>query len=221
MNYFAHAVPFLDEPYVVAGTGVPDWLSVVDRRCRVRLRDAQRWAGQAEGPMRAVARGLVQHMLDDARFHGTRAFVELRLEFSADCRRHLGQQQGHGASFLGHWLIEVLLDAHLIAADPGRLDAYYEALGHIEPAVVQAAVNRMAARPTEALGATIAAFRRQRILWDYLDDAKLLGRLNQVLWRVGLARVPESFVGLLPAARRKVARRSDALLAGLPRWPGH
>ena len=29
MNYFAHALPFLDDPYLAAGTGVPDWLSVV------------------------------------------------------------------------------------------------------------------------------------------------------------------------------------------------
>ena len=33
MNYFAHALPFLDRPYFVAGTAVPDWLTVADRRC--------------------------------------------------------------------------------------------------------------------------------------------------------------------------------------------
>ena len=39
MNYFAHALPFLDDdPYFVAGTGVPDWLSVADRDVRVRLK---------------------------------------------------------------------------------------------------------------------------------------------------------------------------------------
>ena len=32
MNYFAHGVRFLEDPYFLAGTAVPDWLSVVDRR---------------------------------------------------------------------------------------------------------------------------------------------------------------------------------------------
>ena len=32
MNYFAHALPFLDQPYFMAGTAVPDWLTVVDRQ---------------------------------------------------------------------------------------------------------------------------------------------------------------------------------------------
>jgi hypothetical protein len=41
MNYFAHARPFLDQPYFMAGTGVPDWLTVVDRRVRLRAKHAE------------------------------------------------------------------------------------------------------------------------------------------------------------------------------------
>ena len=42
MNYFAHGHRFVDDPYFLAGTAVPDWLSVVDRKVRVRAaqRDA-------------------------------------------------------------------------------------------------------------------------------------------------------------------------------------
>ena len=29
MNYFAHAIRFLDDPYFLSGTALPDWLSVV------------------------------------------------------------------------------------------------------------------------------------------------------------------------------------------------
>ena len=36
MNYFAHGYAFLDDPYFLAGTAVPDWLSVIDRRMRAR-----------------------------------------------------------------------------------------------------------------------------------------------------------------------------------------
>ena len=41
MNYFAHGWNYVDAPYVLAGTAVPDWLSVVDRRVRARAR----WRG--------------------------------------------------------------------------------------------------------------------------------------------------------------------------------
>ena len=40
MNYFAHGREFVDEPYFLAGTAVPDWLSVVDRPTRIRSRQA-------------------------------------------------------------------------------------------------------------------------------------------------------------------------------------
>ena len=41
MNYLSHALGCLDDdPYVLAGTSVPDWLSVVDRKVRVPGRGA-------------------------------------------------------------------------------------------------------------------------------------------------------------------------------------
>ena len=49
-------------------------------------------------------------------------------------------------------------------------------------------------------------------MWDYLDDAKLWFRLNQVMHRVGLPALPERFCRLLPKARQQVAARSVELL---------
>src|SRR3984957_18435669 len=36
MNYFAHGIRFVDRPWFLAGTALPDWLSVIDRRVRLR-----------------------------------------------------------------------------------------------------------------------------------------------------------------------------------------
>jgi hypothetical protein len=75
-------------------------------------------------------------------------------------------------------------------------------------------------------------FRSQRILWDYLEDGKLLVRVSQVMRRVGLAELPGDFGAILPqdgiAARyprtgvgrqlgRRPARRPQA--AGLNAAP--
>lgn len=216
MNYFAHALAFLDDPYFVAGTGVPDWLTVVDRGVRLRRTDAEALAGDEDRIVRAVAGGVVQHLRDDARFHESRAFAELSLELTVRSRDALGGESGFRPSFLGHLLVEVLLDATLIQGAPTRLEAYYAALRQVEPARVEAAVNRVASRPTDRLAWMIDAFCRHGILWDYLEDGKLLPRLNQVMRRVGLDDLPPSFGRLLAGARPLVASRADELLAGIP-----
>jgi hypothetical protein len=216
MNYLAHALPFLDQPYFAAGTGVPDWLAVADRRVRVRAKHAAPLAGDPDPRVAAVAGGLLQHLRDDVRFHATRAFAETSLELAAAAGRVLPPDAGFRTSFLGHLLLEVLLDAELAAEHPASLAAYYRVLESLDLRVVQDAVNRMAARPTDRLAPMILLFCRERILSDYLEDDRLFMRLNQVMRRVGFQRLPDEAAGVLPAARQLVRRRRHDLLDGIP-----
>jgi hypothetical protein len=214
MNYFAHALRFLDaaDPYFVAGTGVPDWLTVADRQVRIRRRHLTPKLNDPDPQTAALAQGVLQHLDDDARFHEGRAFVEISLAISATARDVLSEPHGLRPAFLGHLLAEVLLDASLIDENPARLSDYYRVLESIDPERIQAEINRMTPRPTDRLAWMIRAFCRERILWDYLDDAKLLRRLNQVMRRVRLSELPEDFVALLPEARHLVARRKTELI---------
>ena len=138
------------------------------------------------------------------------------MELTARARDALAGETGLRPAFLGHLLVELLLDAALIADDPSRLSEYYRVLGEVDPRQVEAAVNRMAPRPTQQLAMFIGLFRREQILWDYLEDDKLMVRLNQVMRRVRLAPLPDDFTIRLPAARQLVTRRKDALLEGIP-----
>ncbi len=93
------------------------------------------------------------------------------------------------------------------------IERYYQALGEVDPELIQAAVNRMASRPTERLARLIPLFLRERFLSDYTADAKLCWRLNQVLRRVGLATLPDEFSGAIAQARPWVyERRADLLM---------
>ena len=103
-----------------------------------------------------------------------------------------------------------------MADDPGRLTAYYRVLDEVDAQRVEAAVNRMAPRPTERLAVFIDLFRRERILWDYLEDGKLMVRLNQIMRRVRLEPLPDEFAAVLPAARELVTERKSSLLEGIP-----
>ncbi len=212
MNYFAHGYRFLDEPYFLAGTAVPDWLNVVDRRTRVRSRHAQPFVDSEDRALAALARGIVQHHADDAWFHQTRAFAELSLTLGRLIREQLPDDDGLRPSFLGHILVELLLDAELIADEPGRLDGYYGAVEALDPQRVEWAVARMAPRGAVPLARWIPRFSAERFLSDYQEDAKLCFRLDQVLRRVRLPALPEPFAELLPEARRLVRQRKAELL---------
>lgn len=216
MNYFAHALPFLDEPYLALGTGVPDMLAVVDRKVRVRRRHAEAFVDDDDPAVAAVARGIVQHLKDDARFHQGREFVELSLELTQTAKAVLGPDSGFRPSFLGHLLVEILLDDALIAQQPQRLEQYYRVLGSADAGGVEAIVNQIAPRPTDRLASMIRIFYEHRVLSDYAEDEKLLVLLNRVMRRVKFAELPESFCELLPEARRKVAARAKELLEGIP-----
>jgi hypothetical protein len=216
MNYFAHALPFLDDPYFAAGTGVPDWLSVVDRRVRLRVKHVEPFLADPDPILAAVAGGTRQHLADDAKFHASRAFVETTLAMTVLVRDALGGETGLRPGFLAHLLVEVLLDASLVADHPEELDRYHRLLESIDTDAVERAVNRMAPRPTQRLAPMIALFARERILSDYLEDGKLLGRLSQVMRRVGLEPLPEGFGEMLPGARRLVEGRWEGLLDGIP-----
>ena len=214
MNYFAHGRRFVDDPYFLAGTAVPDWLGVVDRRVRVRSRQALPHIAAEDPRVASIARGILQHLHDDDWFHQTRAFAELSLELCRMFRRALPADEGFRPHFLGHILVEILLDGALIAESPGSLDAYYQALEKVDGRCVEDAVNRMAARPTRDLGTFIPLFSRERFLSDYADDGKLLFRLNQVMRRVRLPRLPAGIAELLAACRPLVDARKDELLHG-------
>lgn len=212
VNYFSHGYRFIDRPYFLAGTAVPDWLSVVDRRVRARRAAALPFQADVDPFVAELSRGIVQHHEDDRWFHQGREFAETTLEFTVQIRDLLAPDDSLRPSFLGHIIVELLLDDVLICRSPGRLDAYYSALEQIDAAVVQAIVNRIAPRQTSHLQPMIGIFCRERFLYDYAHDEKLLRRLNQVIRRVRLSRLPPALLDWLPQARSVVAARADRML---------
>lgn len=217
MNYFAHGLAHIDQPYFLAGTAVPDWLSVVDRKVRARAKGAKLLVDDGDPQVAAVAAGIVRHHYDDDWFHQTRAFAELTWHFTVKIRDTLQNSEGASddglrPSFLGHILVELLLDAVLIEESPGKLDEYYGALESVDAMVVEKTVNRIAARRTDRLHEFIGLFRTHRFLFDYANDEKLLFRLNQVMQRVKLAVLPADLLQLFPEFRKVVRNRRAELL---------
>jgi hypothetical protein len=212
MNFLSHGVRYLDRPYVVAGTAVPDWLTVVDRKIRVRSKHAEPLLSSSDPAAQEIAEGIMQHHRDDLWFHNSRAFNETMLQFAVELRDRLPGDEGFRPSFVGHILVEILLDATILGRDPSLGQRYYEAIEAISTVKVQFVVNQIARSQTVMLAPLISRFANARFLYDYLEDDKLLMRLNQVMLRVGLPLLPEGLMPWLAEARQVIDSRCDALL---------
>jgi hypothetical protein len=216
MNYFAHGIRFVDRPYFLAGTALPDWLAVIDRRVRLRSRHVQPFADGVASPVAELAAGVLRHFDDDGWFHKTPAFAVASAELTVLFRGALSTDDGHRPAFLGHILTEMLLDAVLIAREPDLLSQYYDAFLQLDAGIVESAVNQMARQPTDRLCGFIPLFVQEKFLADYQDPKRLLFRLNQIMRRVKLNSLPTSFETALVDARQIVERHAIGLLPG---WP--
>lgn len=214
MNYFAHGVRFLDRPYFLAGTALPDLLSVVDRQARLRPRRVEPFADGAAMPESELAAGILQHLHDDGWFHATSAFAGVTAELTRMFRAALPPDDAHRPSFLGHIVTEMLLDGVLIARDRAALDEYYAVFGGLDASLIERAVNRMVRAPTDCLAAFIPLFCRERFLADYLEPDRMLVRLNQILRRVKLSPLPADVEQVLRAAWLVVESNAGELLPG-------
>lgn len=212
MNYLAHAYQYLHDPYFATGTAVPDWLSVVDRRVRLRPPIVLPYTEATDGAPGRLATGILRHLEDDRRFHGTEAFSEALTAVLNVIRPTLLEVRIPPV-FLSHLLVEVLLDAALAARHPETVEAYYRVLAGVSAETVASVTSRIAHRPVPGLAPFVRLFCRERILFDYLEDDKLWLRLGQVMCRLRLPPLPLALFGCLPQLRPMIAARQEGLLA--------
>lgn len=213
MNYFAHAIQHLDRPYFIAGTALPDWLHVVDRRARLRLPHVTPSLDHPDERVRELALGVQQHLEDDAWFHVHPLFIQLSLQLTGQLQERLGNDRTYRPAFLGHILVELLLDAALIEEAPDKVRIYYLQLEQLDMELVTQSVYQMTGKQLDGLAAWRSRFCQEKFLYDYLDDARLVYRINQVLRRVGLTPVDERLEEVVAQFRVLVRTRSWELLA--------
>lgn len=220
MNYLSHGYRFFDQPLFLAGTVVPDWLSVVNRRVRARKRLILPVVHNTDNEqIRQVGMGILQHHHDDDVFHRCALFMQLESQLAAEFRQHMPDRYDHRPGFLGHIVVELMLDSTISANHPTYLDRFYEAVGKADANLVQDAVNQMSVRKTDRLAWFIERFLQERFLYDYVDDSGMFFRLNQVLTRVRLPHMPDSCLQVLAFARELIHVHGQSLLDAVNEKP--
>lgn len=212
MNYLAHGRLVVGRPYVLAGTAIPDWLNVVDRRVRVRQRAAQPFADDPDTKISELAQGILLHHQDDQWFHRSETFVQACAEMTLVVRASLSRDESMRVGFLGHILVEMLLDAVIAEQQAGLLDDYYNALRQVDADFVRQIVERVSGKSVPQMPKLVRRFCEVQFLKDYAYDTRLLHRLNQVMQRVRLNPLPAKFARIFPAARELVADQYERLL---------
>jgi hypothetical protein len=221
MNFFAHAYRFLDaDPWFLAGTAVPDWLGMSDRRCRIRPGDAARFR-DARSDASQLAAGIAQHQHDDKWFHQTATFAELHFACTRELAARLRGDAKFRPYFVAHILIEMLLDASLAESRTDGLDSYYRALASLDPDQIEFSVNRMAKRPTVQLAAMVRRFLGERFLFDYAHDEGIAYRINRILRAVGLPLLPPGSADWIAQVRPRVRIAQRALMLSSDEPPGN
>ena len=212
MNYLAHGIRFLDNPYFLAGTATPDWLSASDRKTRLRPRMIEPYLTHHDQNLVAFGHGVLQHFEDDSLFHESLTFCQTTALVTGEFKKHLGKDDGFRPSFLGHIVSEMLLDRWLMLQNTGILTQYYGAFEAVEPHKIQSYVNMMAKTPAQNLAKFITFFQEVRFLEDYKKFPLFLGRLNQVQRRVKLQELHSSIEQVLIRSYDIVSEASTALL---------
>ncbi len=212
MNYFAHGMRFVDRPYFMVGTALPDLMAVVDRRARLRIRNVAPFVSEDASIEAELASGIKQHLDDDHWFHSTQGFLEISTDLSILFRQIFAHDETARVGFLGHIVTELLLDRVLIEQNPGLIDEYYAAFNEIDPLQTEIATNKMATKATDKLKLWLSHFSKEAFLKDYLDSQRMLVRLNQVMNRVKLQPLPAETISVLNTGRKIVEKRLNDLL---------
>lgn len=218
VNYLCHARHALDRPYLLAGTGVPDWLRVSDRASRLKEPDLPPPAARPAGVEAELLAGIHQHFKDDREFHQRSSFHALNREVAALLRKRYPDRveaprtERLRAVFVGHILVELLLDGVFMEAFPDAIHRYYDSLGQVQPQAVEDYVGTLAPVPPERLGELVQGFQRYQFLRTYVDDGEVALRLGQVCRRAGVAPLPDDFEQVIAPVRKRVHQERAALL---------
>lgn len=166
-----------------AGAVLPDLVGLHRRAVRV-LPLARTWErqGPPDAAMAALVAGVRGHLEVDRHFHRHPLFLEMAGALHRALRA-ASDAPGLKRFFPAHLLSEMYFDHLLMAAQPGRVEVFYDLFDEARVALMERFVDGHPAGDREAFRRFVERFVTDRFLEDYRSYSGILERAERVLVR--------------------------------------
>lgn len=204
MNFIAHYYPgsHIPSPEFHLGLVLPDMVRISNKT--LRLKPIAEPLTLLESPMQV---GMNLHFDSDHFFHNTEFFKQGSTRLT-ELARSFPFQQITRSSFIGHILLELLLDRWLLIHQPAQGHSFYKSLSEVNPIVLSDLFNSQEKQPhLSDFKSFLGKFIGYRYLLLYPKDDELAYALTRIYFRA---------TGLLPTLDTplliKLIRRAEQAL---------
>lgn len=188
MNLVAHY--FLDRDlvnsYFTVGAATPDLLSIYNSGVRIKGRHLQLLGDEELGQITPpFLNGLERHFFADGVFHTSPLFTSSTRRISKMLEDYFPGLEIQRKFFVGHILLELLLDKVLINRNPGILESYYGHFESLQPfRDVRRSIEIAVGKSLPNYERYMDKFLRKRFLYQYAEFDHIGWILKRILRRV-------------------------------------
>lgn len=190
MNLVAHY--YLDRDrvnsYFVVGAATPDLLSIYNSSLRIKARHLRKMSEDQAGRITPpFLSGLYRHFFADGVFHLSPHFKEQTKRISNMLVEYFPDLDIQRKFFIGHILLELLIDKVLIDENPGILESYYGHFEGLQPFKELKKASELAVgHELPNYEAYMKKFMRRRYLYEYAKFEHIAWVLRRILRRVSI-----------------------------------
>lgn len=191
MNLLSHF--YLDRNRVnshfIVGAATPDLLSIYNSSVRAKAVHLKRMDQETAGRINpAFLEGLKRHFTADAIFHSSPLFHEHTHRISELLKERFPNTDVPRKFFIGHILLELILDKVLIDLHPGLLDSYYGHFQALQPfRVIRTSTELAVGAKLPNYETYLTKFLRKKFLYHYAGYDHIAFVLRRILRRVRIA----------------------------------
>lgn len=185
MNFLSHF--YLDrqstDSLFVSGTCTPDLMSIFNRTMRVKHHSQVIPLGSE-----TFYQGVLRHYAADKAFHSCDFFLEESHNIALFLRKSFPSEQVHRTFFVGHVLVELLIDKILIGQDERLVGDFYAHLEVVSPQTLSQTTQHFVTQPLLGYEAFLQRFIQNRYLFHYSKYEYIIFVLKQIVSRVGISQ---------------------------------
>jgi hypothetical protein len=186
LSHFYHEHPVSD-PYFAAGIILPDILSNYSHRAGIVVKlHPQKLKFADQSQLNALTAGVIQHHRVDGFFHESTFFEENTAAITARLLLDDFSCFNKRLYAISHVLLELLLDRKILIENRDYCDEMYAMLESVEPVAISALVALNTENgQASGVGNHFKVFTEHKFVYDYMEDARLVGIMNGINTRLG------------------------------------